>query len=261
MDKCIWEKKKGKCFLPNLKYYNTKCIGYKKCKFYNKPYNYKKRTYKTIDLVFVGFMCLLLGMSILILPYKQQQLQKTNCQESITDMNTDLDVAQACYSGCFYQEETYHNRVFYDFKELQPEVEECLDRCHKKFPIDNEQFEKKELCKDNYDSGYFRGWHESQFIDCSVPQLNQSMEIVIYEAGMGISYIGLKWEEMCKRLKEPEIFVNEEMLRLEEEKLKIEPIQEVQQVITVCDIPTGECITAPLIGKYKGGESADSSQS
>ena len=40
----------------------------------------------------------------------------------------------------------------------------------------NEDFEKK--INDSYNSGYFYGLHESQFIDCTLPELNKTMEIV-----------------------------------------------------------------------------------
>lgn len=51
-----------------------------------------------------------------------------------------------------------------------------------------------------YDSGYFYGWLNSQFKDCSKPDSNKTMTILSYKEGIGMVEHSFTWEEGCKRL-------------------------------------------------------------
>lgn len=55
---------------------------------------------------------------------------------------------------------------------------------------------------DAYDKGYFRGWHESQFMDCTLPEINQTLEVIYYDESVygTIRKDYITWETACKRL-------------------------------------------------------------
>ena len=54
-----------------------------------------------------------------------------------------------------------------------------------------------------YESGYFHGWHESLFMDCTLPEINQSMRIVYYNDVDGSTEeLIIPWEDVCKRIYE-----------------------------------------------------------
>ena len=59
-------------------------------------------------------------------------------------------------------------------------------------------------CQKEYDGGYFMCWHESQFIDCSKPEINQTMEVIYYDEdveGM-IRTEHIEWFDLCNALGE-----------------------------------------------------------
>jgi len=54
-----------------------------------------------------------------------------------------------------------------------------------------------EAQRESYDSGYFHGWFESTFIDCSLPSINQSLHVVPEDTN---NQFYLDWEDACSRL-------------------------------------------------------------
>ncbi len=48
-----------------------------------------------------------------------------------------------------------------------------------------------------YDKGYIYGWHESGFIDCSLPSINKTMQVVQQDTSIHLYF---KWGELCERL-------------------------------------------------------------
>ena len=51
----------------------------------------------------------------------------------------------------------------------------------------------------SYEKGYFYGWHESGFIDCTLPTIEKEMRVVLYnDTHMTYDKI-LKWEDLCAK--------------------------------------------------------------